>query len=63
MSSRTRRPVDFLLLTHTAVVWLFVNGVEQKQGYGDQSPPGDPDEVSFLFDWQEQYSLKLNSKS
>lgn len=37
---------------------LFVNGVEQTQGYGDQSPPGDPNEVSMLFDWQKQYSLK-----
>jgi signal peptidase I len=37
---------------------LFVNGVEQTQGYGDQSPVGDPNEVSFLFDWQKQYSLK-----
>jgi signal peptidase I len=37
---------------------LHVNGVEQKQGYGDLSPRGDPDEVSFLFDWQKQYALK-----
>jgi signal peptidase I len=36
---------------------LFVNGEEQKQGYGDQSPVGDPNEVSFLFDWQKQYAL------
>jgi signal peptidase I len=37
---------------------LFVNGVEQTQGYGDLSPRGDPDEVSFLFDWQKRYALK-----
>ena len=37
---------------------LFVNGEEQKQGYGDKSPRGDPDEVSGLFDWQKQYELK-----
>ena len=36
---------------------LFLNGVEQTQGYGDQSPAGDPNEVSFLFDWQKQYAL------
>jgi len=36
---------------------LFVNGEEQKQGYGDQSPPGDPNEISMLFDWQRQYAL------
>lgn len=36
---------------------LFVDGEEQLQGYGDQSPRGDPDEVSFLFDWQKQYAL------
>lgn len=37
---------------------LFVNGDEQKQGYGDLSVRGDPDEVSWLFDWQKQYALK-----
>jgi signal peptidase I len=37
---------------------LFLNGVEQTQGYGDQSPPGDPNEVSDLFDWQRRYSLR-----
>lgn len=36
---------------------LFVNGIEQRQGYGDQSEPGDPNEVSPLFDWQKQYAL------
>jgi signal peptidase I len=36
---------------------LFVNGEPQLQGYGDQSPPGDPNEVSFLFDWQKEYAL------
>ena len=39
---------------------LFVNGEEQNQGYGDQSPPGDPNEVSFLFDWQKQYALSTS---
>jgi signal peptidase I len=37
---------------------LFVNGVEPAQGYGKMSPRGDPDEVSFLFDWQKAYALK-----
>src|SRR5262245_37038262 len=37
---------------------LFVNGQEQTQGYGNQSPVGDPNEVTFLFDWQKQYALK-----
>src|SRR3970040_862114 len=36
---------------------LFIDGVEQTQGYGDQSRPGDPNEVSFLFDWQKKYAL------
>ena len=36
---------------------LFIDGEEQKQGYGDLSPRGDPDEVSFLFDWQKKYAL------
>lgn len=36
---------------------LFIDGVEQTQGYGDQSSPGDPNEVSFLFDWQKQIAI------
>lgn len=37
---------------------LYVNGEEQTQGYGDQSRVGDPNEVSFLFDWQQRIALK-----
>ena len=33
------------------------NGIEQRQGYGDLSEPGDPNEVSPLFEWQKQYAL------
>jgi signal peptidase I len=36
---------------------LFVNGIEQRQGYGDESEPGDPNEVSPLFDWQHKHEL------
>lgn len=36
---------------------LFVNGIEQRQGYGAESEVGDPNEVSPLFDWQKQYAL------
>lgn len=36
---------------------LFVNGIEQRQGYGDGSEVGDPNETSPLFDWQKQYAL------
>src|SRR6185503_9003805 len=34
---------------HMRTARLFINGEEQKQGYGDLSPRGDPNEVSFLF--------------
>jgi signal peptidase I len=36
---------------------LYVNGIEQRQGYGASSEPGDPNEVSPLFDWQKQVAL------
>lgn len=36
---------------------LFVNGVEQTQGYGKDSEVGDPNEISQLFDWQKQFAL------
>jgi signal peptidase I len=36
---------------------LFIDGVEQTPGYGDQSRVGDPNEVSFLFDWQQQVAI------
>ena len=39
---------------------LFVNGIEQRQGYGANSEPGDPNEVSELFDWQKQVGLKAS---
>jgi signal peptidase I len=37
---------------------LFVDGIEQRQGYGAESDPGDPNETSPLFEWQAQYALK-----
>ncbi|MGQ0764241.1 MAG: signal peptidase I [Gemmatimonadota bacterium] len=37
---------------------LFVNGIEQRQGYGAQSVPGDPNEASELFDWQKAVGLQ-----
>jgi signal peptidase I len=40
---------------------LFVNGVEQTQGYGSQSTyddPAAPNEVSPLFDWQHRIELR-----
>lgn len=39
---------------------LYVNGIEQRQGYGAESVPGDPDEVSPLFDWQKPIGLKAS---
>jgi signal peptidase I len=39
---------------------LYVNGIEQRQGYGASSEPGDPNEVSPLFDWQKQIALSAS---
>lgn len=39
---------------------LFVDGIEQRQGYGAESDPGDPNETSPLFEWQAQYALKTS---
>jgi len=36
---------------------LFVNGIEQRQGYGATAEPGDPNETNPLFGWQKQYAL------
>jgi signal peptidase I len=36
---------------------LFVNGIAQRQGYGANSEPGDPNEINPLFDWQKQIAL------
>lgn len=37
---------------------LYVNGLEQRQGYAAATNPvGNPDEVSPLFDWQKKYAL------
>jgi signal peptidase I len=36
---------------------LFINGIEQRQGYGNQSEPGDPNLVDPLFDWQKPLGL------
>jgi signal peptidase I len=37
---------------------LYVNGIEQRQGYGAQSEPGDPNETSDLFEWQHRIELR-----
>lgn len=37
---------------------LFVNGIEQRQGYGAQSVARDPNQVDPLFDWQKAVALK-----
>jgi signal peptidase I len=37
---------------------LFINGIEQRQGYGSESEPGDPNLVDLLFDWQKPLGLK-----
>ena len=38
---------------------LYVNGVEQRQGYGmANNPKGDVDAYNPLFEWQHQYELK-----
>ena len=37
---------------------LFINGVPQADPYGAQSTPGDPDEVSPLYDWQHRIALQ-----
>lgn len=42
---------------HMREARLFVNGIEQRQGYGAASEPGDPNEISELYDWQKQYAL------
>lgn len=39
---------------------LFVNGIEQRQGYGASSEAGDPNEVSPLFDWQKAVGLRAS---
>jgi signal peptidase I len=36
---------------------LYVNGIEQRQGYGASSVAGDPNEVNELFDWQKKVGL------
>ena len=37
---------------------LYVNGIEQRQGYGASSTPGsDPNETHPLFDWQKRIAL------
>jgi len=47
-------PGDTLYMRNAA---LFVNGIEQRQGYGANSEPGDPNEINPLFDWQQQIAL------
>jgi signal peptidase I len=38
---------------------LFVNGMEQRQGFGAaETPTGDPNAYNPLFEWQRQYELK-----
>ncbi|MGQ0650335.1 MAG: signal peptidase I [Gemmatimonadaceae bacterium] len=45
---------------HMRDAMLFVNGIEQRQGYGAESELGDPNEVSPLFEWQKQHALKAS---
>ncbi len=47
-------PGDTLYMRNAA---LFVNGIEQRQGYGASSVPGDPNETNPLFDWQKRIAL------
>jgi signal peptidase I len=47
-------PGDTLYMRNAA---LFVNGIEQRQGYGASSEPGDPNEINPLFDWQREIAL------
>jgi signal peptidase I len=37
---------------------VYVNGVAQRQGYGAQSAPGDPNETSPLYDWQHRIEVR-----
>ena len=38
---------------------LYVNGMEQRQGYGaDANPAGDPNAYNPLFEWQHQYEVR-----
>lgn len=48
-------PGDTLQMRDAA---LFVNGIEQRQGYGAQSAPRDPNAIDPLFDWQKSVGLK-----
>lgn len=36
---------------------LYINGIEQRQGYGAQSEPGDPNEQHPLYEWQRQIAV------
>lgn len=48
-------PGDTLHMREAA---LFVNGIEQRQGYGAQSFARDPDAMDPLFAWQKEVGLK-----
>lgn len=37
---------------------IHINGVPQEDPYGAQSVPGDPNETSFLFEWQHRIALQ-----
>ena len=39
---------------------LYVNGIEQRQGYGAQSEPGDPNSTDPLFEWQHKIELRTS---
>jgi len=39
---------------------VYINGIAQRQGYGAGSEPGDPNEISPLYEWQKQYALKTS---
>lgn len=37
---------------------LYINGIEQRQGYGAQSDPGDPNEINPLYEWQKRIAVE-----
>ena len=39
---------------------VYINGIAQRQGYGAASEPGDPNEVSPLYEWQKKFTLGTN---
>ena len=42
---------------HMRNAMVYINGIAQRQGYGAASEPGDPNEVSPLYEWQKNFDL------